>query len=371
MKTTTSQWPSVVSTTGPDAEPNQKTIRRWQSLFRYTHEQAVKLIRAGRRGEDRLPVGTLHWLACRLMAEPAGYDQEAFQHMLNNMQGKFLELLARREEDEELERRRSPAVVKADYYLMATGPFTDCKLVILVAKLGHFHSTMYSIRNRTTGVEEQFYRMTGLHKYRLNLWLTHARRYHYEYMHFRPAFSLVEMAHKDLVPGSSHPTMGSMINPPADDPGLMADLALVAQNQQTTGDGVPPQHHRMRLYITLPTQDQYPVWYFFYDSLRRPEALAQALGHGPGDLPHLSPAYLMRVERRMFDGGRRMAVADSDQSDKRLDGAAYLVRTRKEEDRLRMWFGSMYEVVRCQIRREGSCVKGCTIRYIGKLDPRT
>ncbi|KAE8345481.1 hypothetical protein BDV24DRAFT_159344 [Aspergillus arachidicola] len=123
-------------------------------------------------------------------------------------------------------------------------------------------------------------------------------------------------------------------------------------------------HHRAQSMdqIFLPTQNQYPVWYFFYGTLTDSETLAWKLSL-PG-LPVLRRA-MVKGGRIIMWGGKYKALIDGPSSSI-VDGWAYEVSSEEEEEQLRYYETDQYEVVRCEIHMvdSGDIVKGLTFRFI-------
>ncbi|KAK6812525.1 hypothetical protein RU639_011667 [Aspergillus parasiticus] len=123
-------------------------------------------------------------------------------------------------------------------------------------------------------------------------------------------------------------------------------------------------HHRAQSMdqIFLPTQNQYPVWYFFYGTLTDSETLAWKLS-----LPRLPVLRRVMVKggRIIMWGGKYNALIDGPSSSI-VDGWAHEVRSEEEEEQLRYYETDQYEVVRCEIHivDSGDIVKGLTFRFI-------
>jgi hypothetical protein len=148
------------------------------------------------------------------------------------------------------------------------------------------------------------------------------------------------MAEKCLSSCSLAPTLGSDIEPTL--PQFRADTAT-----QTF----------------YPTQDQYPVLYFFYGTLADPEFLARKLDLP--DCPILEPATISGGTLRIW-GGKYKALVDGPTT-ATVSGWAYEVACKDHEDQLRFYETDQYEVVRCDIRMQstGETVKGLTFRFTG------
>jgi hypothetical protein len=112
----------------------------------------------------------------------------------------------------------------------------------------------------------------------------------------------------------------------------------------------------------LPSQDQYPVWYFFYGTLADAAVLSRLL-----DLPaDCVPTYR---EARVRGGqittwaGKYLGLVDGDR-DAVVRGSEYLVGNTEDENALRYYETDKYEVVRSEIKFEGNGgrVMGLTFR---------
>ncbi|KAB8226430.1 hypothetical protein BDV33DRAFT_197429 [Aspergillus novoparasiticus] len=126
-------------------------------------------------------------------------------------------------------------------------------------------------------------------------------------------------------------------------------------------------HHRAQSMdqLFLPTQNQYPVWYFFYGTLTDPETLARKLSLP--ELPVLRRAMVKGGRIKMW-GGKYKALVDSSSSSI-VDGWAYEVSSEEEEEQLRYYEADEYEVVRCEIHivDSGHIVEGLSFRFIDDL----
>ena len=115
----------------------------------------------------------------------------------------------------------------------------------------------------------------------------------------------------------------------------------------------------------LPTQDQYPVWYFFYGTLANPDLLSGLLNLPEANSPILRPA---RVSQGIIKtwAHKYKALIDGP-STAHVDGWAYEVTSSEHEDALLFYETEMYEVVRCTIAMNAGedVVQGCTFRFVG------
>lgn len=104
-----------------------------------------------------------------------------------------------------------------------------------------------------------------------------------------------------------------------------------------------------------PTQNQYPVWYFFYGTLGNPDVLKRLLGVDP----IYRPASVAGGEMIEW-GGKYKALIDAPGS--AVEGVAFMVEREEVEDALRCYETDKDEVVRCEIgmKDDKSVAKGLT-----------
>jgi len=119
-----------------------------------------------------------------------------------------------------------------------------------------------------------------------------------------------------------------------------------------------------------PTQDQYPVWYFFYGTLTDSSVLAQLFGSAPATTSPLVPAKVQHGRLRTWSGKYKALV---DAPGFEVDGWAYEVQCQEQEDALRMYETAKYEVVRVAIMLNEKSdhervTRGCTFRFVGYED---
>ncbi|KAL5334505.1 hypothetical protein BJX70DRAFT_17400 [Aspergillus crustosus] len=153
---------------------------------------------------------------------------------------------------------------------------------------------------------------------------------------FTPTFIRINRAHKALATGNMAPCLGF-------DPTL-------------------PQHRPAEATQTfLPSEDQYPVWYFFYGTLTDPDVLIEKLELDT--LPVLRSVTVKGAQLRTW-GGKYKALVDGVGA---VAGWAYEVTCAEHEEALRYYETDQYEVVRCAISMAdtGEDVWGLTFRFIG------
>ncbi|CAN9182212.1 unnamed protein product [Alternaria alternata] len=164
-----------------------------------------------------------------------------------------------------------------------------------------------------------------------------------EYPDISPIFAPINKARKALSLGSAYPTLGY-------------DTTL--------------PHHRpdSRACEYLPTQDQFPVWYFFYGTLGNSSFLNELFGLPPEEDRALVPALIYRGKLKTW-GGKYNALIDDD-PESRVDGWAYEVVSQEQEHALCMYETVRYEVVRVEIKLDGHSggrfVKGCAFQFAGE-----
>jgi hypothetical protein len=182
----------------------------------------------------------------------------------------------------------------------------------------------------------QFCHVSDLDIPKIKGWLAKA------YPDISPIFAPINKARKALSPDSAYPTLGY-------------DTTL--------------PHHRpdSSACMYLPTQDQFPVWYFFYGALGNSSFLNELFGSPPEEHA-LVPALIHGGKVKTWGGKYNVLVDDDRES--RVYGWAYEVVSLEQEDALRMYETAKYEVVRVEIELAGHTggrfVKGCTFRFVGE-----
>ncbi|KAF1734920.1 hypothetical protein CRV24_003838 [Beauveria bassiana] len=113
-----------------------------------------------------------------------------------------------------------------------------------------------------------------------------------------------------------------------------------------------------------PLQNEYPVRYFFYGTLADGAVLARVIGVSDADSIRYEPAVLSRALLTSWAGKYR-GVVDGGPDDK-VQGVVYWVKSREEEEALRIYETAKYEVVRCgvHVEEEMDACMGLTFRLI-------
>ncbi|KAI0600513.1 hypothetical protein F4775DRAFT_599170 [Biscogniauxia sp. FL1348] len=152
---------------------------------------------------------------------------------------------------------------------------------------------------------------------------------------FQPTFVRYSRAAKELSTTSAYPTLGVDATMPQHRPSAANDLSL------------------------FPSQNQYPVWYFFYGTLADSAVLGRLLG--------VEPVYYKDASVRggilKTWGGKYKAMVDS--PGEVVHGHAFLVQDQDQEESLCCYETGKYEVVRCELNIEDKKVRGLTFRFIG------
>lgn len=151
---------------------------------------------------------------------------------------------------------------------------------------------------------------------------------------FQPTFFRYSVAAKELSKTSAFPTLG-------------LDSTMTQYRPSSADDP-----------SLLPSQTQYPVWYFFYGTLADPEVLNRLLGVKPE-----YKAASVRGGTLHTWGGKYKALVDC--PGRLVHGHAFLVQDQDQEEALRCYETDKYEVVRCEISMGDEDVRGLTFRFAG------
>jgi hypothetical protein len=119
----------------------------------------------------------------------------------------------------------------------------------------------------------------------------------------------------------------------------------------------------------MPTQNQHPVWYFFYGNLAVPDILTRRLALV--EEPIFTPATVTGGVIKKWRGKYNALIDGPDTAC--VDGWAYLVVTEEHEESLRFYETENYEVVRCTIiiKDTSDTVKGLTFKFVGPSEHLT
>lgn len=137
--------------------------------------------------------------------------------------------------------------------------------------------------------------------------------------------------------------------------------------------GVDPTlpQHRARAHTERfePTQDEFPVRYFFYGTLADRAVLARILCISNEDSIQFEPAVVSGAVMSSW-GNKYRGLIDGDQS-AQVHGKAYMVKSREEEEALRIYETNNYEVVRCNmvLQLDRKAYVGLTFRLTQSASP--
>jgi len=186
-----------------------------------------------------------------------------------------------------------------------------------------------------------FCKVDGQTKKAIEKWLSTQKT------NFRPLFVPEGRACKELSPDSLYPTLGKDVTLPQCRP---QDSHLLDK---------PASFGR--------AQGQFPVWHFFYGTLDDVSKLRSLLPLPASEIPILYDATVAGGKMGKWGKGKYNALVDGPETSC-IKGSAYQILSEDEEDALRRYETSAYEVVRCLIEMDGSLVEGCTFRFVGEID---
>lgn len=233
----------------------------------------------------------------------------------------------------------SPAKARAIYLLKLDSPLATPAKVQIAANLPAIPELYQGTSNEGGSL---FCKVDGRTKLAIENWLSTQNG-----LELRVLFVPIGAAYKELSPNSLYPTLGKDFTLPQFRP---QDAQLLTTE---------PSFGR--------TQDQYPVWYFFYGTLASIPTLHSLLSLSKEEVPSLHKAKVQGGRMKTWGMGKYNALVDGPET-KYVRGSAYLVRSEEHEDRLRKYETEAYEVVRCLIEIDDTIVQGCTFRFIGEAD---
>lgn len=311
---------NVADSHDEEIEPSDEMVKKWQRLFGYSADEAVKYIKEQKGDLCRHRVSDDHWDLVRSTQEAEGFDRDTYEYRLKITVGPEFN----RNTDSNLVSRPD------DIYIIKLGGVlcTPDK----VKEIAQLPDTPRANRGVSETGDAVFCRITGATKQTIERWLS---KYHPT---FESTFVLLNFARKDLSPDSIYPTLGR--------------------------EATLPHHRKCHLEprFNIVLQNQYPVWYFFYGTLADTARLSRLQSLPASETPVLFPANISGGLIKSWQG-RYNALVDGAETDV-VHGSAYEVTSEEREDSLRQYETHFYEVVRCTINMADQTVQGLTFRLI-------
>ena len=292
---------------------------------------------------SRRRVSDDHWDLVRSEKEAQGFSRDAYEHWMK----KGSQSAYPRGETNHVDTPSSQANSCSSYLILLEGILSSPKSIQDAANLSDSPHTVQAASETRDAV---FCEIDGTIKQSIENWLSRQKPT------FRPTFIRISKAKKDLDSNSIYPTLGLESTLPqhrcSSDPGSNATLAP---------SPVPSNRTGQRPVL----QDEYPAWYFFYGTLADPVMLTRLLSPSEAGSPALVPASISGGLIKSW-AGKYKALVDGASTDY-VNGSAYEVTSREEEDVLLTYETEKYEVVRCCITMVSETVQGLTFRFVGSL----
>lgn len=304
--------------------PKEQT-QRWQDLFGFTEEEAIKELSGWRADFGRTSIPLPVWQEISQEKKALGFDKEAYEYSLSP------QWLSRRAKAQKTTDCSSSIKAQAEstYLVKLEGSIPNVATLQNLAGL----STPPEVKTGQGDTTESFGVIDGQARARLLASLPKGSS---------TTIISISRARKDLSRDSPYPTLG---------------LDTTLHQNRPSSVLERPQ----------PTNGEYPVWYFFYGTLADEERLSRLLG--PDHTVSLMPAWIAGGRLGTW-AGRYKALVD-DFGGGQVHGHGFLVQDQQAEDALRYYETSVYEVVRCDIHLQtpdggDDTVRGLTFRYIGE-----
>ncbi|OAL23213.1 hypothetical protein AYO20_11025 [Fonsecaea nubica] len=294
---------------------SEADVARWQRLFGFGRPEATRRIEEYRSDYSRTRISDDLWDTVKSRKEAEGYDREAYEYSLKNRPQAHTPT-------------PSAATVSGTFIVQLMEPLGSAEKIMDVAGLAEAPLIV-------TGAGEHgqasFCQIDGVTRAKLLDWVAE------HHSGFQPTIVRLTKAKKSLCSRSTAPTL--------------AQDSTMPQNRLDDEKDIP-----------RPSQDEYPVWYFFYGILADPEVLKHHLSLDAE--PSLVPASIEGGEVGLWSGKYR-ALVDSWSESAKVFGSAFLVQSQDQEDALRFYETDRYEVVRCRILTEQGNLRGLTFRFDG------
>ncbi|KAK3379301.1 hypothetical protein B0T24DRAFT_716899 [Lasiosphaeria ovina] len=324
----------------PEDEPDHDTVKRWQALFGYTYAEAAKEIRDKRRDLGRPTLSEASWEILPADKKVEGFDKEAYEHACWLAKSSVRHGVATRPQSA----KNTTSLGRQTYLFKLQGPLASPET--LQAALGLDATPAVLGESNDSGEPAAFCKVSAAEKQAILCLLSDKDPF------FQPTFVRCSVADKVLSAFSAHPTLG-------------IDATLPQHRTRSPPDPA-----------LRPAQDEYPVWYFFYGTLADPNVLRRLLEldreptyrpakiHG-GVLEAWAGKYKALVDAPPTMGSEKFVV----------EGSAFLVQNRGQEEALCRYETDQYEVVRCEIEMERAeeeeeeeeTIRGLTFRFVGEV----
>ncbi|CAH0025564.1 unnamed protein product [Clonostachys rhizophaga] len=309
-----------------DAEIPKEQIQRWQHLFGFAEEEAIKELGSWRADLGRTSIPFLAWQEISQEKKRLGYDKQAYEYSLSSR------WLYRQAKAQSPTSSSSSSKTQAEsiYLVKLEGSITSAAALQRLAEL----PALPEIKTDQGDTTESFAVINGKDKEKILANLPTGSS---------TTIISISRARKDLSHDSAYPTLG-------------LDTTL-PQNRSS-----PPiaDHQKPQ-----PGNEDYPVWYFFYGTLADGDRVGRLLG--PDHSVSLIPAWTVGGRLGTWAGKYKALVDDFGGGS--VHGHGFLVQDKEAEDALRYYETGAYEVVRCEIHlvTHGgvNMVKGLTFRFTG------
>ncbi|TVY65702.1 hypothetical protein LSUE1_G006368, partial [Lachnellula suecica] len=222
----------------------------------------------------------------------------------------------------------SPTQARTIYALKLGGPLSTPQTIQAAANIPTIPKVYHG---RSENGVATFCKIDGQAKVAIENWLRGQKE-----TEFEPLFVPEARAYKELCPESLYPTLG-------------IDTTLPQYRPQQPCPSRPASYGH--------TNDEYPVWYFFYGTLASIPKLRSLLSIPEDEVPELRDASVRGGKMKTWGQGKYNALVDGLVTS-RIKGSAYLVMSEEHEDALREYETDEYEVVRCAIEMHGDVVDG-------------
>lgn len=322
-------------------KPSEDETQRWQTLFSYSYSEAIEQIKNQKGDYSRPRISDDHWDLVRPEKEAQGFSQDAYEHWMQmGGQSAYLHGETKQVDIPASQANSSPYLILLEGILSTPNTIQDA---------ANLSDPPPTIQAASETQDATFCKIDGTIKQSIETWLSQQKST------FKPTFIRISKAKKDLDPNSIYPTLGLESTLPQHR--FCSDLSLNANPTQSrihsNGTGRPV------------LQDEYPAWYFFYGTLADPDVLTRLLSPSEAGPPTLVRASVSVGLIKSW-AGRYKALVDGASTD-HVDGSAYEVTSREQEDILLTYETENYAVVRCAITMASKTVQGLTFRFVGSL----